>query len=303
MVMPCRACRTRLVSECSSGFALFDTSGMADFESIPADRVEPSQLHAAFGAAFADYLIGPFQLPLAQWPQFLGRQGVELAPSRVAVRGGEVLAFCLVAPRPALARWRLGTMGAVPAARGSGVAAALLDDFIARAKEAGQAGVELECFAQNERALRLYRGRGFAVLHPLHGYTRKAGAAPTSGAAHPVALDDAYAWLEHMDLPLQVTPPSLRALPVALQAWRNGTAQVVVSEGAGQQLAVHSLVDKGDSQACAEALVAALLQRYAGWTVNVPQLQRPDVGGDALERLDFARLPLHQLYLRRDFAS
>ena len=158
----------------------------------------------------------------------------------------------------------------------------------------------MECFAQNERALRLYQGRGFAVLHPLYGYTRKIDDPPASTATpESIALEDAFGWLEGMDLPLQVTPPSLRALPVALQAWRHGTAQVVVSEGAEQMLAVHSLVDTDAAQASAEALMRAILPRYAGWTVNVPQLQRPDVGGEALERLGFARLALHQVWMQR----
>lgn len=276
---------------------------MVDFTCVSAARVEPSRLHEAFAAAFADYLLGPFKLSLEQWPQFLARQGVDLALSRVALRDGELLAFALVAPRPELGHWRLGTMGAVPAARGSGAAPALLDDFIARAGSAGMSGVELECFEQNERALKLYRGRGFVPLHALYGYTRPAEAAPppAEGSGTAVAMEDAHAWLdaasgERGDLPLQVTPASLRALPVQLQAWRSGAAQVVFSEGAQQRLTIHSLVDQ---RADAEALVSALLRRHAGWSVGVPQLQRRDLGGAALERLGFERLALNQVFMRR----
>lgn len=281
---------------------------MPRFEIVAAADMDPARLHAAFTAAFADYLIGPFELALSQWPQFLGRQGVELARSRVAVAQGEAIAFCLAAPRPEAGSWRLGTMGALPAARGSGAAPALLDDFVARAQAADVHGVELECFAQNTRALRLYEGRGFREVDALYGY-HHAGDATIASASEPVkvGLADAFDWLdacaaEGLPLPLQVTPRALRALPAALRAWREGHAQLVFSEGAEARIQVHSLVDRTPAQEDARRLVAALLARYPRHAVHVPQLQRQAVGGAALESLGFARLPLHQLWLRRTFA-
>lgn len=278
---------------------------MSSFEIVPAESVDASRLHAAFVAAFADYLIGPFQLPLAQWPQFLARQGVEVGASRVAVAGGGPIAFCLVAPRPGCASWRLGTMGAVPAARGTGAAAALLDDFIARASASGVTSVELECFAQNTRALRLYQSRGFEAIDALHGYQCTAPASEGSHMApRGIDLQDAFDWLDACGavgcaLPLQVTPRSLRALPVRLQAWRADSAQLVFSQGEDASLQVHSLVDREPAQQAARELVAALLARHPGRAIRVPQLQRAAVGGDALEACGFARLPLHQLWMRR----
>jgi ribosomal protein S18 acetylase RimI-like enzyme len=281
---------------------------MDDLRFIAADSVAPAVLHAAFTAAFADYLIGPFTLALDQWPAFLGRQGADLSLSRVAVRGEQVLAFALVAPRPEIGHWRLATMGAVPQARGSGAARVLLDDFIARAAAAGLPGVELECFAQNERAVRLYRGRGFETVHPLHGYVRVAGvpmpAETSADGIAVVSLDEAFAWLDEQhhelgDLPLQVTPVALRALPVALQAWRLGSAQLVFATSGPDAIAIHSLVDLHPAQRDAQALVSRLLNENANRRIAVPQLQRPDLGGDALERLGFERQPLHQLMMRR----
>jgi ribosomal protein S18 acetylase RimI-like enzyme len=281
---------------------------MSSFEIVAAGDLDPARLHDAFTAAFADYLIGPFELAPAQWPQFLARQGVELAESRVALQRGEPIAFCLAAPRPEVRSWRLGTMGALPAARGSGAAPALLDDFVARAQAAGVRSVELECFAQNTRALRLYEGRGFRQVDALHGW-RHAGGFATESTDKPVQVElpDAFDWLDAcatagIPLPLQVTPHSLRALPLALQAWRRGEAQLVFSEGADARIQVHSLVDRVPAQQDARALVAALLARYARQALHVPQLQRQAVGGAALESLGFERLPLHQLWLRRPLA-
>jgi ribosomal protein S18 acetylase RimI-like enzyme len=272
---------------------------------LAAAAVAPAALHAAFAAAFADYLLGPFQLAPQQWPLFLARQGVDLAASRVALGDGAVRAFALVAPRPAIGHWRLATMGAVPQSRGSGAAPALLDDFIARAGAAGMEGVELECFEQNERALRLYQGRGFLPRHPLYGYThRGAAAGPQPDGVTAVDLAGAFGWIEafareHRDLHFQVTPASLRALPLQLQAWRRGTAQLVFARSDGGALTVHSLLDAQPQQDDAQALALALLQGHPACEVRVPQLQRPDLGGAALERLGFQRLALNQLLLRR----
>lgn len=217
------------------------------------DQVPAEVLHALFREAFADYLIGPFEVPLSQWPAFLARQGADLGLSRVAFdTHGQALAFALVAQRPLHRRWRLATMGARPQARGTGAAAALLDDVLVRAAASRQQAVELEVFAQNERARRLYESRGFQAVHPLHGWlTDLAGlrfAAPGTGtnagrngstrpgtgeapAPQAVELPTAMAWLDDAerrwpDLPLQVTRASLRHLTEA-HAWQMHTARAV----------------------------------------------------------------------------
>ncbi|MBT9504861.1 MAG: GNAT family N-acetyltransferase [Burkholderiaceae bacterium] len=281
---------------------------MHDLTLVPGDQLAPELLHAAFTAAFADYLIGPFQLSLEQWPPFLGRQVADLDLSRVAMQNGEPLAFALVAPRGPM-RWRLATMGALPAARGSGAAPALLDDFIDRATASGLEAVELEVFAQNERALRLYQGRGFTVRHELHGYALSQatfdGEAPS---ADEVDLPTAFGLLDETDqqlpdLPLQVTPASLRALPNALQALRRGRALLVFSVTAPALVTVHSLMDRDPAQADALALMQHLLARHPFHEIKVPQLQRIDVGGQALRQLGFQAQPLHQLLMVKPLGS
>ncbi|QPF75913.1 GNAT family N-acetyltransferase [Roseateles sp. DAIF2] len=278
-----------------------------DLTLVPASEPAPERLHAAFIAAFADYLIGPFTLGFEQWPQFRARQGVDLALSRVALGAdGEILAFAFVAPRAGC--WRLATMGALPAARGSGAAPRLLDDFIERARAAGQGAVELEVFAQNERALRLYRGRGFEPLHELQGHVAAPGVvAPAAGAAiRVVPPAEALAWLEAAEariagLPLQVGAVALR-VATGMTAWQLGRAQLMFGRpDAQQQIAIASLIDTGPEQADARALVQALRAEFPQATLRVPQLQRADLGGAALRALGFAPLPLHQLLMRREF--
>ncbi|MCH7343420.1 GNAT family N-acetyltransferase [Pelomonas sp. CA6] len=278
---------------------------MSAFRFAVAATLAPSQLHAAFRAAFADYLIGPFTLDLAQWPVFLGRQGVDLALSRVALDArGQPLAFAWVAPRTG--RWRLATMGALPEARGSGAAPALLDDVIARAAAAGAAAVELEVFAQNERALRLYEGRGFQTLHALHGYLAEAGtltAGPAPDGVDAVDADAALDWLERAEarlagLPLQVTRASLRHAQ-GLRALRRGGAQLAYTLPDAHSVAIASLIAPPGCEADARALVLALAADHPQRSLRVPQLQRLDLGGQVLRDLGFAPQPLHQLLMQR----
>ncbi|NCT83343.1 MAG: GNAT family N-acetyltransferase [Comamonadaceae bacterium] len=276
---------------------------------VPTDQIAPEALHAAFGRALADYVAGPFQLPLAQWPGFLQRQGIDLALGRAVLDdGGAVQAFALVAPRPGLARWRLGTMGALPEARGSGAAVRLLQDFVRRGRAAGLAAVELEVFAQNERALRLYRRHGFVEQHALHGWQRLAPAGEPGAMPAAVAADDALAWLREAEqriaeLPLQVSADIVATLPAGWTAWRRGGAQLVFSGDATAGLTVRSLIDLDPAQQDAEALLRALLAAHPGARVGVPALQRPDLGGAALRRCGFAPEPLHQFIMRRDLAG
>lgn len=286
---------------------------------VPGTELDPAAWHAAFTAAFTDYLIGPFVLTLAQWPGFLARQGVDLAASRAAIVDGELRAFALVAPRPARNRWRLATMGAVPAARGGGAAPMLLDDFIARAAHADMEAVELEVFAANERAVRLYRSRGFEMAHPLNGYERDAKAASLTAdepalPVRPVGIEDALEWLGQAearttDLPLQVSAAVVRVAAQAapanapLQTWRAGQAQLTfgapTAATAHTAVNVVSLIDLDPTQQGAAALAHALITAHPGRTIRVPALQRPDLGGDALLRAGFAKQPLHQWLMRR----
>lgn len=268
---------------------------------IPADQLPAAALHEAFGKAFSDYLIGPFQLSLAQWPGFLARQAVDLGLSRVALdAAGQPLAFAFVAPRRG--RWRLATMGATPAARGSGLAPALLDDFIQRARAAGQEAVELEVFAQNERAVRLYQSRGFEKVHDLLGFERAAsGGAAKAPGFDALPREQALQWLrlqEPADLPLQVSATVLERHPAPWTAWQTGRAQLVWAE-AGERVQILSLVDLDPAQTDAERLVAALAAAEPARALVVPQLQRLDLGGAALQRLGFESPALHQWLMCR----
>jgi PAS domain S-box-containing protein len=277
------------------------------FTVAPAAEQPTEPLHAALLAAYSDYVAGAVVLALADWPSFIGRQCIDLASSRVALdASGAVLAFAFVAVRDAR-QWRLASLGAVPAARGTGAAPALLDELNARALAAGVQRLELEVFAQNPRALRLYESRGFEARHALHGYALDAPAAGDAGGVDVVSREAALQWLDETaaalpDLPLQVTARTLAVRTLPSEAWRAGSAQLVfatVPDATPPLVNVLSLVDREAAQHGAGRLVRALIARHPGWRIQVPPLQRLDVGGQALRDAGFAALPLHQLWMAK----
>jgi GNAT superfamily N-acetyltransferase len=278
---------------------------MTIFTLVGADSLAPADLHAATVAAFADYLVGPFQMTLEQYGSFIGRQGIDLARSRAAVQAGAIGAFAFVCPRAETGRWRLGVMGALPAARGTGAAPALLDDFIARATAEGLPCVELECFAENERALRLYRSRGFEVVCALNGWKAPEGDAPSRAAprdVRPVDRATAFAWLAdanlHLaDMPFPNTDRSLSAQSRPLTFWQRGSAQLVFSVVEGTPSQVHSLIDLDPALRDAETLAQAL--RAAHPDAFAPPILRDDLGGEALRRAGFLPDGMSQVLMKR----
>ena len=285
---------------------------MSEFTLVPADTIAAADLHAAFVGAFADYIAGPFTLELPEWPALLARHAVDLAESRAAVQDGQVVAFAQVAPRRIGRRWRLAALGALPAARGGGAAKALLDDFIARAAQAAQVAVELECFAQNDRALGLYRQRKFVVRHELAGWTLPAETASPepvrAAASRELERAAAFAWLDAAErrigeLPLQVCAQGLEAVTRPLTFFQRGTALLAWSDTGDGPIQVHSLIDGGVAQADAEALIAAVRATRPEAGVTMPPLHRVDLCGAALERAGFARQPRHQVLMVRGPAA
>ncbi len=276
---------------------------------LPADTLPEADLHAATVAAFADYLAGPFQMTLEQFPSFIARQGIDLARSRVALHDGAIGAFAFVCPRPEVGRWRLGAMGALPAARGTGAAPALLDDFIARARSEGLPWVELECFAANERALRLYRGRGFDVVAALNGWklpddaTAGERSRELSNDMCAVDRESALAWLADADqridwLPFPNSARCMAAQVRPLSFRQRGGAQVVFSVVDGTPTQIHSLIDLDPSLHDAEALARAVAAAHPG--VFAAPILRDDLGGAALRRAGFVPHLMSQVLMKRE---
>jgi ribosomal protein S18 acetylase RimI-like enzyme len=213
---------------------------------VPADAVPAGALREAFNASFADYLLKFPPFDETAWRLFLQRQGVDLALSRAALRGPTVAAFLLMTPRTQR-RMRIAVMGALPAERGSGVAARLLGDAMDQARGRGDHTLELEVFSTNARAVALYRRCGFEPVCELHGWR----AAPGHGralacTANEVTRSAAAQWLAPLDdaLPWQASSAAVRMAPGEVQAWQHEGAQLVFSAGADNAVTVLSLADR-----------------------------------------------------------
>lgn len=262
-------------------------------------------LREAFNDAFSDYVAGAPELAAAAWPDFLNRQGIDLGASLVAAEGDRIVAFSHVAPLPD-ARTRLATMGARPEARGSGAARELLALTVARSRERGDRWIELEVFAQNPRAVALYRSHGFEAVAELYGYERAAGAAPVQGDG-PIAIveiADALRWLEAAPidaLPWQVGAQAMARYATPPEAWRYGGAQLLFNLRGEQRVVVASLVDLDARQRDARVLLRALAQMHPQAMLVKPQLQRLDLGGEAMQAEGWQRLALHQQLMRCRF--
>jgi ribosomal protein S18 acetylase RimI-like enzyme len=263
-------------------------------------------LREAFNDAFSDYVAGAPELAPAAWPDFLNRQGIDLEASLVAVEDDRIVAFSHVAPLPD-GRTRLATMGARREARGSGAARELLALTIARSRERGDRWIELEVFAQNPRAVALYRSHGFEAVVELYGFERAAGIAPTAigdGPIEIVEIADALRWLDAAAidaLPWQVGAQAMARYATPPEAWRHGRAQLLFNLRGEQRVVVASLVDLDAQQRDARVLLRALAQMHPQAVLVKPQLQRLDLGGEAMHAEGWQRLALHQQLMRCRF--
>lgn len=277
---------------------------------VAADRFDRARLAACFTAAFDGYIAGSFVMDAQTLVPFLDRQGADLALSRCVERDGALVGLCFVgefercsAEGGTLRCRRVGGMGVVAAARGSGASRQLLQQVIDDARAAGCDQLELEVFAQNDPAVRLYRAFGFEEVAPLWGFEREAGDLPAlpSGTPKRMARRCAAQWVAvrgPRDLPYQLSAHTVAKAPDGSTLWRLGKALAIFSEPQPGRLALSLLVDMRRNQADARALLAALIHAHPAHAIRVPQLMRDDCAAEALRDLGFRQLALHQLQMR-----
>jgi putative acetyltransferase len=94
----------------------------------------------------------------------------------VADAGGKVLGFCRATRQSGRARHvaLIGTFAVSPAARGGGLARALIERVIEGLRDEGVLRVELMLERDNPRALAFYRKLGFALEGTLRGAYKRA---------------------------------------------------------------------------------------------------------------------------------
>ena len=103
--------------------------------------------------------------PLENMRQFVVTNMANGVVQLVAKDGDTIVGWCDIMPGWHHTLQHVGSlgMGLLPAYRGQGLGARLLDDCIERARQAGITRVELEAREDNHAALRLYGRFGFEV--------------------------------------------------------------------------------------------------------------------------------------------
>jgi ribosomal protein S18 acetylase RimI-like enzyme len=104
-------------------------------------------------------------LPLAASRDFVRANLARGAPQFVALHGAEVVGWCDITPHRFAGMTHCGSlgMGVLSGFRGRGVGERLITRALGAAKGAGLERVELEVFASNTPAIRLYEKVGFVV--------------------------------------------------------------------------------------------------------------------------------------------
>lgn len=139
---------------------------MPSVDIVPITESHASGFHACLDAVAREkkYLAQIEALPLARVEAFVRENVAADAAQFVAVDGSVVVGWCDIFPAWAAAVSHRGTvgMGVLPAYRGKGLGRRLLSACLAKATAQGMTRIELEVRADNERAIRLYEGLGFA---------------------------------------------------------------------------------------------------------------------------------------------
>lgn len=99
------------------------------------------------------------------------------ATALVAVGGGQLLGYAVSLYRTGTRRARLYGIAVADAARGQGVATALVETIAAAARAQGCTALGLEVRADNDAAQGLYRKLGFVAAGVLPGYYQDGTAA------------------------------------------------------------------------------------------------------------------------------
>ena len=142
------------------------------------DSVHTTDIYLAFSDAFGDYKpsVG---LTLPEFRQkFFVHYQTERRLSRIAVVKDEIAAFILSTPGYYQNRNSvyLSAVGVRPQYRGIGLLGAMFDDLIAQLKQEHYGQCLLEVLPSNERAIRIFKSKGFHEARRFLGFSGPAAA-------------------------------------------------------------------------------------------------------------------------------
>lgn len=253
---------------------------------------------------FADYLV-PIRLSESALLHGVRQDGIDLASSRVILRGGEAVGAALIARRG----WtsRLAGMAIVPQARDQGIGHWCMAQLMNEARTRGERVMVLEVIEQNTPAVRLYQGCGFRVQRRLVSYVASQFQGVADDELEEVDLYQVARLVTAYglpDLPWQISGESLAQVGPPNRAYRLGAAYVAISNPDDAQGAVRSLLvrPEGRRQGQAIRLLRAMMTEYPDKVWQVPALCPEEIGG-VFEKAGFARESLSQFQMMANLAQ
>lgn len=163
-------------------------------ELIPASQLPLDELVSIFNAGYEGYLV-PVNMSAEQFQAHLNGNDIDLAASRVARAGTELIGVALLGKRDS--RGWVGGIGVIPAYRNQGVGRQLMSAVIEAARASGLASVQLEVIVGNDAAYHLYQKIGFQTLRRLLILER--APAPIAESSQQVEAVPAVEALAHYD--------------------------------------------------------------------------------------------------------
>jgi GNAT superfamily N-acetyltransferase len=266
------------------------------------------ELAGLFGRAFEDYVV-EVRVTAEALAARARVESIDLAASRVAVRGGEPVAVALVARRG----WtcRVAAMGVVKPARRTGAGRFVLGRVLDEARARGERRVVLEVVESNRAAVRLYQEAGFRAVRRLVGWRAAIApgpAPPTPTPCDPVEVARRVASLGPDDgigadgLPWQVAPTSLAQVAPPAAAWSlDGRAFALVSGVTDEVVVLGALVTDPAHRRRGHArrLLGGLAALHPGRALAFTPILPDDLAAAFFARTGFERRPLTQLEMAR----
>jgi ribosomal protein S18 acetylase RimI-like enzyme len=130
----------------------------------PADSVSAAAFVEALNQAYRDYH-PPLGLDTRSFKETVAREAVMLDASVVALDGVKIVGMAVLGVRPP--RGWIGGLGVVPAHRRRGIARAMMEYLLDRARSLSLHTLQLEVVTHNEAARALYESLGFVEQRRL----------------------------------------------------------------------------------------------------------------------------------------
>jgi len=265
----------------------------------PASDYPLPDLAQLLNLSFENYLV-PVTFNLLQFLTMIRKDSVDLAASRVLLVDEQPAGIALIARRG----WtsRLAAMGIVQSMRGKGTGSWFMENLIREARERNDRDMVLEVIEQNASAVKLYQKCGFHSTRRLIGLIRKAAKEQVKKSITEIDLREAGSLVSQhglSDLPWQLAGETIAHLNPPAQAYRNGSAMVVISNPNVEHVVIWSLLVETQSrgQQLSVDMLKSLIAHHPGKTWHVPAIF-PEEFLKIFDRAGFEKEELTQWQMR-----